>query len=148
LRVEALALAVAVSNEPDLAQLRREERVQKLKERSWEMRAFPVQGELTIDGRVDDEAWAASEPVTDFYQRETFEGIPATEPPHVSLLFDEENLYIGFRCFDSDPNRPRARTMFRDENIAAADAVAVMIDAYNDQRSGSRGGREPITSAS
>ncbi len=133
--VAALVLAVAISNESDLAKLPREERVRLLKARPWEMRAFPVQGKLSIDGRVDDEAWAAAEPVTDFYQRETFEGIPATEPTHVSLLYDEENLYIGFRCFDSDPDRPLARTMFRDENIAADDAVAVMIDAYNDHRS-------------
>ena len=84
---------------------------------------------------MNDEAWSHAEPVTDFYQRETFEGLPATEPTYAWVLFDETNLYIGFRAFDSDPNRPLARTMFRDENIAPDDAVAVMIDAYNDQRS-------------
>jgi hypothetical protein len=137
--LEAFFLAAAIADTAtsigELAQLPRQERVRLLNERSWEMRAFPVHGELEIDGRLDDADWAAAEPVTDFYQRESFEGLPATEPTHVSLLFDEENLYIGFRCFDRDPDRPLARTMFRDENIAADDAVAVMIDAYNDQRS-------------
>jgi len=134
--IVALVLSIAIASEkPDFASLPREERVRLLKERTWEMRAFRVEGELSIDGRLDEEAWRRAEPITDFFQRETFEGMPATEPTHVSLLFDDENLYIGFRCFDSDPERPLARTMFRDENIAADDAVAVMIDAYNDHRS-------------
>jgi hypothetical protein len=127
--------AAGAAEDPNLAQLPRAERVRLLEARSWEMQAFPVRGKLSIDGRLDDEAWQAAEPVTDFFQRETFEGIPATEPTHVSVLYDDENLYIGFRCFDDDPDRPLARTMFRDENIAADDAVAVMIDSYNDQRS-------------
>ena len=127
--------ALAWAKEPDLAKLPRAERVRLLKGRTWEIRASRIQGKLSIDGRLDDKAWSDAEPVTELFQRETFEGIPATEPTHVSLLFDDENLYIGFRCLDSDPGRPLARTMFRDENLAADDAVAVMIDAYNDQRS-------------
>ena len=127
--------AAGWAEETNSAELPRAERVRLLKARTWEMRATRLRAKLSIDGRLDDEAWGGAEPVTDFFQRETFEGIPATEPTHVSLLYDDETLYIGFRCFDSDPNRPRARTMFRDENIAADDAVAVMIDAYNDQRS-------------
>lgn len=56
----------------------REERVRQLQARTWEMRASRVEGELQIDGRVDDEAWRRATPVTDFYQRESFEGLPAT----------------------------------------------------------------------
>jgi Domain of unknown function (DUF5916)/Carbohydrate family 9 binding domain-like len=113
----------------------RAERVRRLKARTWEVRAVRLSGDLQIDGKLDDPAWASALPVTDFYQRETHEGLPATEPTHVYVLFDDTNLYFGFRCFDDDPKRPLAKTMFRDENIAADDGVSVMIDAYNDHRS-------------
>ena len=99
------------------------------------MTAVPVKGALVIDGRVSDAAWSRAVPVMSLYQRETFKGLPATEPTHVWVLFDDTNLYIGVRCFDSDPSRPLARSMFRDENIGSDDALAVMIDAYNDHRS-------------
>ena len=99
------------------------------------MTAALVDGALVIDGRVSDAASSRAVPVKSLYQRETFEGLPATEPTHVWVLFDDTNLYIGVRCFDSDPSRPLARSMFRDENIGSDDALAVMIDAYNDRRS-------------
>ena len=51
-------------------------------------------------------------------------------------FFSTTRTYIsGFASFDSDPSRPLARAMFRDENMAADDAFSVMIDAYNDRRS-------------
>ena len=92
------------------------------------MTAVPVKGALVIDGRVSDAAWSRAVPVMSLYQRETFEGLPATEPTHVWVLFDDTNLYIGVRCFDSDPSRPLARSMFRDENIGSDDALAVPRD--------------------
>ena len=118
-----------------LSEQSREQRVRTLQERSWDITAQRVTGELLIDGRIDDEAWDLAEPITDFYQRETFEGLPATEPTHAWVLFDDTNLYLAFRAFDSDASRQKARAMFRDENVAGDDAVAVMIDAYNDHRS-------------
>lgn len=134
-----LALALALSPDGGFAQelsdLSREERVRRLSALSWEVTATRVESELEIDGRLDDAAWKDAEPITSFYQRETFEGLPATEPTHVWVLYDDTNLYLGYRCFDREPSRPRARAMFRDENIGTDDAVAVMIDAYNDRRS-------------
>ena len=82
--IVALALTIAIASEkPDFASLPREERVRLLKARTWEMRALRVQEKLSIDGRLDEEAWRRAEPITDFFQRETFEGLPATEPTHV-----------------------------------------------------------------
>ncbi|MFQ5791571.1 MAG: DUF5916 domain-containing protein [Acidobacteriota bacterium] len=119
----------------ELIKLSREDRVRRLQRRTWEITAVPVQGDLRIDGRLDDRAWTFAEPVTDFYQRETNEGLPATEGTEARVLFDAKNLYVGFRCYDRDPNRSKARTMFRDENIASDDAVAIMLDTFSDHRS-------------
>ena len=124
---------------PSSDQLRgmpREARVAALEARSWEIRAEPVGDEpISVDGWLDEAAWERAEPVGDFYERETREGLPSTEDTIVRVLYDEENLYFGFYCTLDDAGEHRPRTMFRDENIASDDAVAIMLDAYNDQRS-------------
>ena len=33
------------------------------------------------------------------------EGVPASEPTEVRVLFNADNLYIGVFCFDSEPGR-------------------------------------------
>jgi len=122
------------TNAVELPGLSRAERRKLLQKRTWEVTAAPVTGELHIDGAVDDPAWAAAAPITDFYQRERNEGLPATEQTEVRVLYDNHNLYVSFRCFDRHPEKVKARSMFRDENGTADDLVSVMVDAFNDHR--------------
>ena len=134
-----LALPPPPPVSPSAAELRRmprEARVAALDARSWEIRAEPVGAEgISVDGWLDEPGWERAVPVGDFYERETREGLPSTETTVVRVLYDEENLYFGFWCTLEDAERHRPRTMFRDENIASDDAVAIMLDAYNDRRS-------------
>lgn len=114
-------------------ELSREERVRQLKARSWDVQAGRLASELRIDGRLSDPAWLDAPPVSDFYQRERNEGLPATEPTEVRVLYDDTTLYIAFRCYDSEPARVSAKAIFRDEG-GADDLIAVMLDAYHDHR--------------
>ena len=135
--VRALPQPPPVSPSADeLRRMPREARVAALDARSWEIRAEPVGPEgISVDGWLDEPDWERAIPVGDFYERETREGLPSTETTVVRVLYDEENLYFGFWCTLEDAERHRPRTMFRDENIASDDAVAIMLDAYNDRRS-------------
>ena len=133
----------------ELRRMSREERVRALNARSWEIHAERVRERIEVDGWLDEAAWERARPVGDFYERETDEGLPSTESTIVRVLYDEENLYFGFFCTVGEhaieghqahhtrrtAEASRARTMFRDENIGSDDAVAIMLDAYNDQRS-------------
>lgn len=47
--------------------------------------------------------WTAAEPVTDFYIMRTTN--PAPVETKVYLLWDDENLYVGYENFDDDPSR-------------------------------------------
>ena len=65
----------------------------------------------TLDGVIDDEAWTAATPYTDFVQQEPNDGQPATERTEVRVLVDKTAIYIGVISFDSEPTRsssPRA----------------------------------------
>ncbi len=136
-----LVLFVGISSaqqnvsDADFSRLSRAERVDILSQRSWELLASPLQRKLQIDGRLNEPDWNQAVPASDFYQRERNEGLPATERTEVRVLYDTNNLYIGFRCFDREPERAKARAMFRDESGGADDLASVMLDAYNDHRS-------------
>ncbi len=69
---------------------------------------------LRIDGRLDEEFYATSPPTSDFVQVEPEEGAPATEKTELWIAFDDDNIYISFRCWESQPERVTATEMRRD----------------------------------
>ncbi len=89
-----------------------------------------------IDGKIDDPAWAQAPVVSAFFQREPIEGAPASERTEVRLLFDDKQLYIAFRCLDSEPEKVVANNMRRDANLGEDDNVSIILDTYNDGRGG------------
>ncbi len=102
-----LSLAsLSAQDEPvRLDEMTREERVRHLQSLTWEMEAVRVEGELVIDGKLDEEAWQRAKWITELYQTQTNEGLPASERTEAAVLYDDTNLYIGFKAFDSEPER-------------------------------------------
>ena len=56
-----------------------------------------------IDGRLDDAVWQQAPFASDFLQLDPVEGEAASEKTTVQVAYDEEGLYVGIRCYDSDP---------------------------------------------
>ncbi|MFQ5724624.1 MAG: hypothetical protein ACE5G6_09020, partial [Terriglobia bacterium] len=71
--------------------------------------------------------------VEGFFQREPKDGEPSSQRTDVYFGYDDKNLYIVFVCFDSEPEKVRARKMQR-EQIFGDDLVEVMLDTFHDQR--------------
>jgi hypothetical protein len=108
--------------------------VRELRARVWEAWAAPLEGELSIDGRLDEPAWQRAKPVTEFYQRDRADGTPESERTEVRILYDDDNLYLGFICFDREMDKVVSRAIFRDESGAYDDQLVILIDPYNDHR--------------
>ncbi|HEY2067334.1 MAG TPA: sugar-binding protein, partial [Gemmatimonadaceae bacterium] len=98
---------------------------------------------ITVDGRLDEAAWAAATPITQLRQSRPDEGAPATLATEIRILYDDDALYVGARM--SDPlgkagiRAPLAR---RDQLLAAdgnngsfnsltTDKFAVVLDPYH-----------------
>ena len=62
------------------------------------LRAVRVEGEIRVDGRLDEPAWAAAPLAGGFLQRDPEQGQPATEPTELRLLFDDHALYEQVRA--------------------------------------------------
>ena len=58
-----------------------------------------------LDGTLDDPLWQKAVPITDFFQREPYEGQPPSELTEVRMLYTKTEVYFGIRCRDSEPRR-------------------------------------------
>ena len=61
----------------------------------------PRTGPVAIDGRLDEAAWAAATPISDFTQSEPHEGQAPTQRTEIRILYDADALYVGARVDDS-----------------------------------------------
>jgi hypothetical protein len=85
-----------------------------------------------LDGRVNDEIWREIAPATGFTQRNPDEGARATEETEVRFAFDDQNLYIGIRCLDSEPQAAVLTQNRRDGEMENTDSIQILLDTFND----------------
>ena len=97
-----------------------------------ESRAARAISAIHLDGRLDEPAWGAAVPTTEFTQINPDEGTPASERTDVRVIFDGDALYIGVRAFDR--GAVTARLGRRDMPLGDSDWFHVMIDSYHDHR--------------
>ena len=89
---------------------------------------------VVLDGRLDEESWNKADVIEKFLQRDPEEGMPASERTEVRVLYDQENLYFGVRCFESRADGILATELRRDNDFANDDSFAVILDTFHDHR--------------
>ena len=101
------------------------------------VRATRLKEPIVLDGRLDDDVYRSVPPLTGFIQQEPHEGEPATEQTEAWIFFDDRNLYVAARCWDSHPERMVANEMRRDHNdINQNENFVVTLDTFYDRRNG------------
>ena len=95
-----------------------------------------TQSKITIDGELTEAVWETAEPIKDFTQREPTEGAPSMERTEVRILYDDKNLYIGYYCYDREPQKIVINEITRDFAFGNQDYIAVLLDTFNDDRNG------------
>ncbi len=89
---------------------------------------------LRIDGVFNESVWDLVEWSGDFVQLEPYEKKPPSQQTRFKILYDNNNIYIAIRCFDSAPDSIVKRMSRRDD--FDGDWVEVNIDSYHDLRTG------------
>lgn len=104
---------------------------------TYQITAFRTYESIEIDGELSEADWQKAETINQFVQIEPYEGQKSTEPMEVRILYDDDNIYLGFKCYDKEISRLIANEMRRDaRDIHENDNVFVLLDTYNDKRSG------------
>ena len=92
-----------------------------------------VTSEIVIDGSLDEAPWRQAPKIGDLVQRIPVAGAVPTEKTEVTLLYDQDNLYIGVMCHDAEPRRVLASQMARDASLNADDRLTIVLDTFRDQ---------------
>src|SRR5262245_53868742 len=76
-----------------------------------------------VDGSLDDPVWAQAAVLDSFTNIRPVEGVHDTLGTITFVMYDDQNLYIGFRAYD-DPKQVQAPVVPRDQ-IGQGDWVGV-----------------------
>lgn len=85
----------------------------------------------TIDGRLEEEVWLNAHWAGDFIQHEPYNGKRATQKTEFAILFDDNNVYVGIKAFDTHPDSIDRRLTRKDQE--EGDMVMVAFDSYHDR---------------
>ena len=88
---------------------------------------------ITVDGRLDDPAWAQAAWITDFVQKRPHEGAAPSDSMRIAIFYDDDAIYVGARMFSRDPSKIQAPLSRRD-NTFQAERMWVSFDSYHDRR--------------
>ena len=111
------------------------------------VRAVRVSEPLSIDGALDEGVYRDILPAGGFLQTEPSAGTLATQQTDVWVLFDDDNLYISARCWDSAPESEWVANEMRRDNtgIFQGDSLGILLDTFYDRRNGIIFNTNPIS---
>jgi hypothetical protein len=102
------------------------------------IRAIKLTAPLTLDGTLDEEVYTREKSFGGFLQLSPKYGAPETERTEVWVMYDDKNMYVACRCWDSaTPDQWIANELRRDTNqLRQNDHIGVSFDTFYDRRSG------------
>jgi hypothetical protein len=88
-----------------------------------------------IDGILDEALWQTGNwAADDFIQNQPLNGKVASQRTEFNVLFDEDNLYVAIKAFDTSPDSIVNRLTRRDQ--VDGDLVGIILDSFHDLRTG------------
>ncbi len=102
------------------------------------VRAVKLRAPLQFDGRLDDDVYAQYAGFGGMVQVAPRYNVEPTEKTEIWVLFDEDNIYVAAKLYDSaPPDKWIANELRRDTNqMRQQDQFGVGFDTFYDRRSG------------
>ncbi len=89
-----------------------------------------------IDGRIGEGEWEAASRFSDMHEVEPVEFTTPSEQTSWYIAYDDKNLYVAGYAYDSEPDQIVANTLRQGGQLNSDDRLGVIIDAFNNKRSG------------
>ncbi len=99
-----------------------------------QIRAFPLQGKVELDGLLDEADWQRPGE-SRLIQNDPDNGCQPRHRTEFWIAYDQEALYVAARMYDSAPDSIVARLGRRD-SWPSSDSVTLDLDTFNDDRNG------------
>lgn len=91
---------------------------------------------ITLDGALDEAVWQRAVSAGEFVQQDPVLGAQPTERTEIRFAFNQDHLYMGVICFDSEPDKLQGNTSKRDEFLGADDRFMWTMDTFLNQQTG------------
>jgi Domain of unknown function (DUF5916) len=101
-----------------------------------------VEAEITVDGVLDEPAWAQAARLRGFSQFLPVDGLPAVDSTVVLVFYSKRAIYFGIRAYES--HGPVHATLADRDKIAADDYVQIILDTSHDHRTAYVFGVNPL----
>lgn len=85
-----------------------------------------------IDGKLNDVCWETGSWAGGFIQQVPNQGKRPSQDTEIKILYDNNNIYVGFRCYDKEPGGIRPILSRRDNSVG--DIVGIAFDSYHDKQ--------------
>ena len=90
---------------------------------------------ISLDGDLNEFDWQQANWSTGFTQMKPNPGEKPSKKTAVALLYNQEAIYIGVKCFDHPDSVSRVLSI-RDDFNPNLDLFAIFIDTYQDKQNG------------
>ncbi len=102
------------------------------------VRAIRLSAPLDVDGSLDEAVYTENPPFGELIQTVPATGQPASERTDLWLMFDDRNIYVGARVYDSAPPDEWIANEYRRDSapLRQNDHIGVGFDTFYDRRSG------------
>src|SRR3954471_15470996 len=94
-----------------------------------------LEAELTVDGTLDEAAWAEAALLNGFSQFTPVDGVAAVDSTQVLVWYSATAIHFGIRAFEA--HGPPHATLADRDRIDAADDVQILLSTFNDGRQAS-----------
>ncbi|HXG71877.1 MAG TPA: DUF5916 domain-containing protein, partial [Gemmatimonadaceae bacterium] len=108
------------------------------------LRAQRVTGTISLDGKLDEQAWTSAPVSSAFTQSWPSAGAAPRQRTEARVLYDDAALYVGVRLHDTAPDSIAAQLARRDAIGIYSDWLHVVIDSRHDRRTGFRFSVNPL----
>ena len=89
-------------------------------------------GDIRIDGDLTDSGWLNVVRATNFTQAEPVDMVKPSSRTEAFITYDNDNLYVAIKAFDTDPVSIRSSLRDRDK-ITSDDRVGIILNTYGDE---------------
>ena len=90
----------------------------------------------SIDGRIEPAEWQGAARISDLHEVEPVEFTTPSERTVWYFGYDDKALYVAAYAYDSEPDQISAKVLRQGGNLFSDDRMAVIIDPFNNKRSG------------
>ena len=99
--------------------------------------ASRISEKIVIDGKLDEAGWLKADKATGFIQNTPYPGMVSAQETEVSILYDDDAIYIGAIMHDRSPDSILKQMTPRDTYDGSnTDAFGIIFDTYSDYQNG------------